>query len=681
MLVSVVAIGCSCNDDETYTEEGEIVIGGEDVGTKDGEVVFYKADDLHVTLSATKDTLNNSAYVYENGLKVGVDVDVSGVTFGTAGEYPIVYRYGNSFVEKKIYIYGAPSITGEATVSVAFSKATLGVFEGLSAKDHFANALDLQIVDDGGMIDLDGSYNVGTFTVKMVAVDKAGQIAEFTRSITITEEKNPVVTGTHAFDVNEESFSFTLDAADSANFVGVSFNGTGVPAEYLAISNNTFTIDNEFFYNYLLKDSLVNDLENGDKYVMSVLTSKGKTKTEFTLNDKQDIVYDLSPVTEFAYEYFPCFVDTKVEKISLLNKYQRVTPVYKIIQGSSEITLPNNNANFPKDGTWKLEIDLRGKKVYADIETYYDLGYKNGTIYSPANPFKNNLPDGFSLLEFEVRDNSDGKKVAYLDDANELNAFVTAVNALSAKEVYNLTVKAIKDGTVYTQTTFFSVVKDGVSILGDDTDAGNMIVNEDAFTYLDYTQKLVGGRRGVYRWGGKQEYTYSDKSKISFAESVRSEMKKDYYISFDVYYTREVVMIANMGKGFSYYTWGPATIYGSMAEHNAAEAGNAHSSDTVYCGDIIKFFDATGNQIIRDKNGYDPMRNYRNQWITVQLKIEADSIPDTAGFHIYTQNSRIDNQEVYFSNFKVSSVPSMEDATENPVIKDLGDIEFEDIWK
>ena len=654
MLISVVAVGCSCND-ESYTEDGEIVVGGEDVGTKEGEVVFYKADDLHVTLAVNKDTLENNAYVYENGLKVGVDVDVSAVTFGTAGEYTIRYCYGETSIEKKIYIYGAPQVMGTETVSVAFSKATLGVFEGLGAKDYFGNALDLQIVDDGGMIDLDGSYNVGTFTVKMVAVDNAGQIAKFTRTVTVTEEKNPVVTGTHAFDVNEESFSFTLDDADSANFIGVSFDGTGVPAEYLTVSGNTFTIDNDFFYNYILKDSLVSDLENGDTYVMSVLTSKGKTKTEFTINDKQDIVYDLSPVTEFAYEYFPCFTNTKVEKISLLNKYQRVTPVYKIIQGTTEITLENNVANFPKDGKWKLEIDLRGEKVYADIFTYYDLGYKNGTVYGGDNPFKNSLPDGYSLLEFEARDNS-GEKVAYLDDADELNAFVTAINGLNTTKIYNLTVKAIKDGSVYTQTTFFSVVKDGVSILGDDTNSDNMYAKNPDLAYLTYTQKLVGGRRGAYRWGSDVKDLTSSYAGIGFSEKIRSEMKKDYYISFDIYVAKRITLTLSLDKKHSYRFWGE---YDDQAP--------------------VKYFDQTGKE---SKNGDDLLLFVKGtQWVTVQLKIESDSVADTAGLSFWVGSDTIANQEVYFANFKVSSTPSMEDTTENPVLKEIGETEFEDIWK
>ena len=116
-------------------------------------------------------------------------------------------------------------------------------------------------------------------------------------------------------------------------------------------------------------------------------------------------------------------------------------------------------------------------------------------------------------------------------------------------------------------------------------------------------------------------------------------------------------------------------------EHKEQEPNSSpHSSDSVYCGDIIKFFDASGRQIVRDKNGYDPMRNYRNQWITVQFKIEADSIPDTAGFHIYTEASSLDKQEVYISNFKVSAVAPMEDQTINPIIKEEWEVDFEDIW-
>jgi hypothetical protein len=680
-LLCSFAVGCQSGDGREFIEDGSVTVGGEDVGTKDGQTVFYSADDLHVALSAIEDTLDSNAYVYENGLKVNVDVDCSKVTFGSAGEYEITYRYGQDFVVKTLYVYGLPTLSGENAVSVDFSNAPTGIFSGLTATDYFGGSLDVQVIDANGMIDLDGSFNVGTFTVKMIAIDKAGQVVEFLRTVTVNEERNPSISGSYSFDVNEESFSFVLEDEDSVNFVGVSFNGTGVPAQMLSVSDNTYTIAKEFFYQYILSENLVSDLKNGDDYVMSILTSKGKTKVDFTLFDKQDIVYDLSPIETFAKEYYACFAEIKVPKIVLINAYQNVKPTYAFVQGTNRIEITDGTVNFPTDGTWQMEIDLRGKKVYTDVQTYYDLGYKNGTVYSEQNPFKNNLPSGYVLSEIVVNDNANGSKIIYCDDQNELGAFINQVNALNTGRVYDLTVKATKDGKMLTQKTNFSVVKSGVSILGDNADALNMSVSNDEFTCLDYTQKLVGGRRGTYYWGGKKATAYSDKSKITFSEGVRAQMKKDYYISFDVYYTKEVVMIINYGSGYSYYTWGPATIYSSTTEHKEQEPnGSPHSSDSVYCGDIIKFFDASGRQIVRDKNGYDPMRNYRNQWITVQFKIEADSIPDTAGFHIYTEASSLDKQEVYISNFKVSAVAPMEDQTINPIIKEEWEVDFEDIW-
>ena len=653
IMVSVIAFGCGCKNNGSYTEGGKVVVGGVDVGTNHGETVFYKADDLRVTLSVTADTIEHGAYVYENGLKVGVDLDVSKVAFGTAGEYEIVYRYGEDAVNKKIYIYNVPEISGTESVSVTFSNAPLEVFGGLTAKDSFGENIDLQILDDGGMMELDGSYNIGTFTVKFVAVDKAGQVAEFNRTVTVTSIKNPVVSGTHAFDVNDESFSFTLeDDDDCASFVGVSFDGTGVPAEYITKSGNTFTIDNEFFYNYMLNNQLVSDLENGDKHVMSVMTSKGKTKTEFTLNDKQDVVYDMSAITEFSYEYYPCFTDIKVEKIALLNKYQRVTPVYKAIQGDTEILLENNMVNLPFDGKWTLEIDLRGEKVYSEIETYYDLGYKNGTIYGPSNPFKNNLPEGYSLLAFEVRENASGNKVAVCEDINQLNAFTAVVNSLNAKKVYTLTTKALKGEQIYTQETNFAITKSGVSVLGDDTDSDNAYMKEPLSAYLTYTQKEVGGRRGAYRWGSDVENVTSDLAAIRFSEDIRKDMKKDYYITFDIYVSNRTTLTFSLDKTHSYRLWGE------------------YDDDAP-----IRYFDESGVEINADL----PLKGAK--WVTVEIKIEAESVIDTAGISFWVGTDTISNQEIYFANFKVSQSSCMDDNTVNEVIKDKGEIEFEDIWK
>lgn len=683
-LSALCAFTVACEKDNTsYVENGEIVVGGENTGTKDPVVTIYQAEDLHISASTEQSDLTINAYVLENGLKVNVQVDFSAVTFGTPGEYVITYSYAGSQVEKKVYIYGVPQIFGENTVSTAFSKAPTGIFDGITAKDSFGKGLDLQVINEGGMVDPDGSFNVGEFEITIVAVDRAGQSVYFDRTVTITEERNPEILDSYSFDVNDQNFTFTLLDEDKTNFIGVSFGGKAVSGEFLTVNGNDYSVDKTFFYQNLLSEELVSDLVDGDKYVMSVLTSKGKTKTEFILKDTQDIVYDDAPVTTFAKEIYPCFTPIRLAGAKLLNPYQNVTPEYALIKDGVRTTAPNGYFTFDKDGEWTLEINLRGTKVTKTLEIYYDLGLNNGEVFSANNPFTNRLPQGYTLVEYAVTERGNmGAKYLSLTDASKIDDFSGKVAELNTSKLYDMVVTAVKDGKSYTQTANFSVVKDGQAVLSSDT--LDMEINNVEYTYLKYTSSMIGGRRGVYRWGANKAGDSGDKSKLIFGEETRNAMKKDYYLTFDIYYTSRVVLMISFGEGYSYYAWGRGSFYASRQEDIDAHGGKTsgvHNSDSYYCGDLIKFFNADGNEIIRKNEDDDPLMYYKNQWITVQFKIETSSISSGAGIHMYTANSALDLQDIYLANIRVSSKATMEDITEMEILPENGVIEFPDIWK
>ena len=666
----------------SYVDDGKIVVGGEDVGVKDGKLTFYEANDLHISVSTIQDEIKTSAYVIENGLKNSVNVDFSNVNFGVSGEYEIIYNYGTGQITRKMFIYDMPEIIGNDNVSISYSKAGIGIFEGITAKDSFGNTIDLQILEDEGMFDFDGSWNVGEYNILFVAVDKAGQVVYFSRFVHILEERNPVILDSYSFDVNQKSFDFSLDSIDKSGFIGVSFDGNTVAPNYITSTENGFSVDRTFFYEYLLSEELVKNSVSGDKYVMSVLTDKGKTKTDFFLIDNDDIVYDSSPVDDFAKEIYPCYKPIKIAKAELLNPYQKVTPAFTLIKDGERRVAENGSFTFDKDGEWILEVDLRGSKIIKTLTTYYDLGLENGTVYGGANPFSNNLPDGYDLVEYCVTEHGNlGARYFVCSSLDDINTFSNLVNQLNTSKIYDMVVSATKSGQTFTQIASFSVVKDGVAVLSNSQN-NDMVINNEEYTYLDYTQVLVGGRRGVYRWGANKAGSSGDKSKIIFGDDTIKAMKKGGYLTFDIYYTLKAVLLISFGDGYTYYAYNRGSYYSSREEDvldNGSTSG-VHADNSYYCGDIIKFFDANGNEIIRKNKDDDPLMKYQNKWITVQLMIETDNVPLTAGLQIYTANSALDLQEIYIANIRVSNSAIMEDDTEISILPENGVVNFPDIW-
>lgn len=680
-VLCIFLIDCK-TDEETYYEEGKIVVGGEDTGTKDGKLTFYEANDLHISSVTTQEQISTNAYVIEDGLKISASIDLSGVKFGVAGEHEVKYYYGSAQLIKKIFIYDMPQITGTNSISVLYSKASLGIYDEINAKDSFGNNLDLQVIDDDGMFDSDGSWNVGEFDIVLVAIDKAGQAVYFERKVSVLEERNPVVLDKYTFDVNQESFVFSLESLDKSRFVGVSISGKTVSPQYITSTENGISVDKTFFYDNLLNEELVKDLVNGDKYTMSVLTDKGKSKTDFILTDNDTVVFDDTTINDFVKEIYPCYEPIKFAKATLLNPYQNVVPIYTLIKNGERSVADDGSFIFNNDGAWTLEIDLRGTKIVKSLNIYYDLGLENGTIYGKHNAFSNNLPNGYDLVEYAVTDHGDpDTRYLFCSSLNDIENFSNSISELNTSKIYDMVVTATKDGKVFTQTVNFSVVKDGVAVLSN-SNYCDMSVNNLEYTYLKYTQSLVGGRRGVYRWGAHKEGDSGDKSKILFGDDTRKEMKKGCYLTFDIYYTSKAVLQLSFGNGYSYFLYNRASYYGSK-EDDIKENGasGVHQDSSYYCGNIIKFFDANGNEIVRKNKDDDPLMKYQKQWITVQIMIETDTVSTNAGLQIYTANSALDLQEIYISNIRVSNKAIMEDDTEIDILPNDKVLDFSDIWK
>ncbi len=697
-ITCILFVACDCSSggaDDGYIEDGEIVVGGDDLGSIEGKKVILNAQDIHIGLSSVKADVSSSAYVLENSIRIYTDIDLSAVNFGTAGVYDIKYVYGQESLAKKLYIYGLPTISGDESITVDYSRATTEIFDNLVAKDYFENDLDFQIFNANGMLDSDGSFNIGTFDTTIIAVDRAGQKASFNRSITVNEERNPIIDANYIFDVNEQSFSFELDGEDAEIFVGVSIDGKIVAPEYLTVDENVYTISNQFVYDYILNKGLVSDLVNGDDYGLTVLTVKGKSKAEFTVTDKQDVVYDLALIDNFITEPYACGVSVKVPYATLLNPYQKVTPVYTVIDKDNVRTTLSvgNSFVFDKDGNWTLEINLRGKIITKQLKAYYNLGLENGAIYGGDNPFTATLPDGYTLKEYSVSllGKQDNLVLSCVNVA-EIDTFKTAVHNLNAKNLYEMKVVAEKDGKTYSQKAMFGVVKNGLGVFANKDNSSDMTSINKGKTAINYTQKSVGGRTGVYEWKAlTSNVKGSDDSMIIFSEAMKTELEKDYYLTFDIYYTGTISPVVVL-SGKSIFLWDIYLVYDSEEQCIEVEKEKfdkdrnpSDISEGNFGGSLIRFFNEDGTEIVEDYDTATVERSVflsatkKNQWITVEIKIAGEDLAKNAG--IYTYSQVLDGKEVYFSNVRISSAPLMDDAVVNPVINLNNQILFNDIWK
>ena len=152
------------------------------------------AEDIRIAYDVTEIDINDYASAKKDGKPVNVTADFGAVKFGTPGEYTVTISADKTTVEKKVYIYGAPSISGQSIITVSWRDAgsESALKAGLSAKDYFGN--DIEIVAESSIEpDVYGRYN-GNHVVKFTATDVTGQTAEFRRSILIEEGKVSLAT-------------------------------------------------------------------------------------------------------------------------------------------------------------------------------------------------------------------------------------------------------------------------------------------------------------------------------------------------------------------------------------------------------------------------------------------------------------------------------------------------------
>ncbi len=641
--------GCAGNNDADKDSSVTISGGGEEI-IYTPQIIGGK--DLHIKLGDDIDDYTQSVYAVEGTERFEVTVDAAGVNTDAAGKYTIKYKYKELTEEYGVTVYSAPAITADAeNLELSYRDAFEGIYEGITAENCFGEELDVQLHDDGGMFNLDGSVNAGTFTLMFAAADRSGQFCTCERTVQISRGTDPVTdSDEYVYDVSDDYLEIMTDEATGSVFLSFSIDGIPIEKNNVLKENDVLKISGDAIYS-------ICGISDGAQ--LRIMTSEGNKILSLDVTDDAPVSYDDSALAAFAEEYYACDEEIVFPSLELTNDRQNAVPVYTFdsqpVEGSFVIR---------EEGTHILEAEIRGQKLTYEIQAYYYLGFTDGGFLTQDKLLNVDLPQNYELTEYTVTyaDDSSGYylyKYIKGDDAfGNLQEFSENVCALNPKYLYRLTVKAAGEGgDTRSQTVFCKVLGDSREMLSEEEHltANFVYPITPQETTLHFTAKEVGGRRGAAQWICENPNGDHDKTRLRFSNEFTSAMKAGTYFSFDFYSTQALRVCM--------YVDGSALVFGETAEQPVYE---------------VKFYDADGNRI----DGTIQGGNFINQWITVEVKLLKDcSGTSYNGLFIYG-GPRLYNSSTYFANMRISEKSVMEDESVNPPLKDYvaGETTVPDIW-
>lgn len=655
---------CSCAENK---KDDNIIVDGNAIHREEAVIEIIGAEDLHVALTVKNyDELGAEVYGVKGGDILEATADVSAVSFGVAGSYKIIYKCQNVSVEKTLFVYGEPIINAGNSVTCKYSRVWAEYNKGVSARDSFGNELPVFISDDGGLFNKDGSINIGAHTVKFYASDKAGQKVYAEKPVTAELEKNPVMAESFDFDVADESLFVKLGKEDREALLGVSVNDEAIDKDKTTFTEDGIVINGrDVCVRTGAKDS-----------VIRVFTQKGQATGRINVKDEKPLQYSDEKITAFAQGLKNCFDTHVLPEIIKLNEFQSVDPVYTITSPDGATETVSGEYKFKKSGEYTFSFSARGESHSYTIETFFDLGFKDGRIYSEASPFDETVKDGFILKELSVKEAVSGKKVAVYEQGHsvygDIEEFRKAVLTLNADMRYNLgvTARSAEDGEVYSQTVNFGVVKNGCAILS--ADEIHLVPRNLANTSLDYIDGNSVGRRGAFWWNSLvNEYASNQLQQenymLNWDETALNELKKDRYLIFDLRYDGgPLSLILNFknpqtNKNYGMYFWGRYLIGTNLGQYG---------DDINYAYGSVRIFREDGSQIPTNLDVFSG--SYKGRWLTVEIKLPND----IAGGITMHNRTNLSKAETYFSNVRVSDNAYLSDDTENKVVEKIYGNEF-----
>ena len=671
--------------DSSLYNNSEIVVGGNtNSGAVDTqEIIISGVTDWHIPASQTSLANEIAQVTAMKGEAVQtVQANTSAVKFGQKGTYTVSFTAGNATETCTVTVYDAPiagAHNGDA-ITLAYSQIYTSLTEGVEFTDCFGTKLEVAVINDGGIKNADGSLNLGTFTVKYMATDKAGQSLYATRQVTVTEEKNPTIVG-QTYDMADDQLVINVDSEDFNNFLSIALDGVAVSEEYYSKSNNTIYIDGNYIFDRFGRTGEVS---------LRYLSAKGYADTTLTLTDKKTVAIDDSAIEEFALTYFATFTPHKIPSIVLTNHRQSEIPVYQVFKDGVEVELTEQSMTLMQDGDFTLQVTVRDKVYTYPLTAFYDLGFRDGlSITQDAeDKLSGRFLSEFTYLELRVR-SKDGSKTYALykkdsENFGDINAFETLVKSLNKKSGYSLLIRAQKDGKLYTQT---------VDMLVTAADATNILTTQDSYqngniapynskATLSYAMKSVSGRRGTFLWESNGASLSGATLRPSAA--MCSVLQAGTYLTFDLYYEGNSLpalylngkTITAAAKAQYNFNGGSGVIYmwnGQIPSDKAIvdDKGTEDPSDdeTSILEAAVKVYNANGERVYTHQAG---------AWYTYEVKLPwAMEYKEYNGIMMY---QRAAGANVYIANIKASTTSFMNDATVNKEV--AAEMEQEDkvVW-
>ena len=397
-------------------------------------------------------------------------------------------------IEKRVFVYGDISFTDSTpSVTLAYSDAYELMSTGFVAKDSFGNDLEIQLLSANGLLNKDGTLNIGTYSAQFIVVDNAGQSKKLTRSITVTAESAPTVSSAIVYDVADESLIIPLQ---NANITGISVDDKLATLQFVTITSDSLILDGAWVYSLCSINESVQ---------IRLISATGWAQSTLTVKDEKAVQYDDSAILAFADKYYACDSEVEIPEITLTNRRQQVTPLYRFVKGGNSDAV-DGVFSFDKSGIYKLQIDLRGDILEYDIETYFDLGLKDGMVFNLEQGFNLEYNGGYQVVGYALTDKTEQTVYAEYRAGSEtftMTAFKDAFTRLNVSQKYRLIATALKGNSTISQTVDCYIVKKaGQSVLSEmaDGDNGNMYAWNSSKTALTYIYKEVSGRRGVFQW-------------------------------------------------------------------------------------------------------------------------------------------------------------------------------------
>lgn len=654
--LSLFIISCAQPDDI----KNQVSSGGQNV-SQDAKKEIVGAKDIHITKAVNSiDEFINDVKFVENYKQSDVIAIYDNSIFGKVGIYDLVYtnEAGDCSASVKIYIYDLPTVIDSdgQNIAISYSETYNNLGKNIVIKDSFNNALDVRIIDDGGLFNKDGSHNAGDFTVEFAATDKAGQTVTVVKFVSVGSPLDVSIYDA-VYDFCDAELFYELSKEELLSFMAFSVNGEPVSPDFTQERENGVAIKREFFNKFNAEDSLV----------IKIITKNGFGTANVTIKDEGQVEYDDSALVNYFKKSYAIFETHNIPSIALTNDKQVVAPEYYLLdkQSQSETKLSDRRLLMDDDREWQLKIVLRGEQTLLyDIIDYVNLGYCDNINISSDNMLQGQVSNGFVFSKYILRRGNTIVKQS--SDYISLTDFNTALLSLDGTLPYTLDIVASKGGKTYTQTVRANIMSAGIySILTTEKELGINAFTNSKYSTLKLTDEYVKGLTNVFRWDAVVETANQINSGIRFSTEIMNSIDENDYLIFDFYCEKPLSLI----------------LYDSEVPNFICYSSYSSGSETSASFEV---YDLDGNKIVGgpNLNRVDSC----GQWYTFKIKLKQGFSENPEKGWVYNGLCPYDltigklwGNDVYIANIKYYT-PNSEVPPEPEITPDDGELGVKWEW-